>query len=297
MQTAETTAERGRPGVQPQLILTLECEDRTGIVHAVAGLLADEQCNIVDSQQFNDLRTDRFSMRVQATRPVDLPLQDLRERFAIIAEKYQMTWQLVDAAARVKTIIMVSHTDHCLNELLDLWSSDLLNIDITAIVSNHDTLRPVAERFGIPFRHIPVRGDIKAQAEQQLLELIEETGTELVVLARYMQILSDEICARLTHRIINIHHSFLPGFKGARPYHQAYGRGVKLIGATAHYVTADLDEGPIIEQRVLRVDHRASAADLAVVGRRAEREALAQAVQWHAERRVLVDGHRTIVFG
>ncbi|MBK0417560.1 formyltetrahydrofolate deformylase [Leucobacter sp. CSA1] len=279
-----------------RFVLTLECENRVGIVYAVARFLAERGCNIVDSQQFDAKRENRFYMRVEAERPSATPLDRLREEFAGTASEFGMQWFLGDAGQRMRTIIMVSRTDHCVNELLDLWQSDLLNIDVAAIVGNHDALRPIAERAGVPFHHIPVTAETKPAAEAALLALIERTGAELVVLARYMQILSDELCARLPGRIINIHHSFLPGFKGARPYHQAFERGVKVIGATAHYVTADLDEGPIIEQSVFRVDHRATPEDLTVAGRRAERAALAQAVAWHSERRIFVDGLRTVVF-
>lgn len=279
-----------------EVILTIECPDRLGIVHAVAGFLADNSCNIVDSQQFNDKRTSGFYMRVQAEHHGDRSIDELKASFDPVADRFAMRWSMVDGAARMNTIIMVSHTDHCLNELLDLWQSGLMPINVVGIVSNHDTLRTTAYRFGVPFHHIPVTPDSKSNAEAALLDLIESTDTELVVLARYMQILSDRICTRLPGRVINIHHSFLPGFKGARPYHQAHARGVKLIGATAHYVTADLDEGPIIEQIVQRVDHRATPDDLTVAGRQAERRALAQAVKWHAERRILVDSARTVVF-
>ena len=277
-------------------IITVQCPDRIGIVSAVAGFLAERGCNIVESQQFEDQRSARFFLRIHAIPPVGTSLDDVRAQFAPLAAGYDMTWRLLDATARVRTIIMVSHTDHCLDELLDLWEKDYLAIDIAAIVSNHEALRPAADAAGVPFHHIPVTASSKPDAERRLLKLIDETGTELVVLARYMQILSDDLCLALEGRAINIHHSFLPGFKGARPYHQAYERGVKFIGATAHYVTADLDEGPIIEQSVLRVDHRAAPEDLTFAGRQAERTALALAVRWHAEHRILVHGGRTVVF-
>ena len=279
-----------------ELILSIESPDQIGIVHAVTGVLAEHGCNIVDSQQFDNKGSGRFFMRVQAERPAHVSLAEIRESFAPTARRFDMTWTLHDATERTRTLIMVSHTDHCLKELLDLWQNDLVPIDITGIASNHESLRPIADAHGLPFHHIPVTAETKPAAERQLLDLIDETNTHLIVLARYMQILSDDICARLPRRVINIHHSFLPGFKGARPYHQAHERGVKVIGATAHYVTADLDEGPIIEQIVQRVDHRASADDLSIAGRQAERRALAQAVKWHAEHRILIDGGRTVVF-
>jgi len=279
-----------------EILLSLECPDRPGIVHAVAGFLLHHGCNIVDSQQFGDSRTGRFFLRIRAesVQPVDLP--SLEVSFAGLADKFGMLWRLEDVRLRTRVLIMVSTADHCLNELFDLWRNDLAPIEIVGVVSNHDVLRGVVEREGVTFHHVPVRTENKPITDRALLSLVEETGTDLVVLARYMQILGNEVCERLRNRVINIHHSFLPGFKGARPYHQAYERGVKAIGATAHYVTADLDEGPIIQQSVVSVDHRAAPEDLVVAGRRAERMALAQAVTWHAERRVFVDGLRTIVF-
>jgi formyltetrahydrofolate deformylase len=279
-----------------EVILTIECPDRLGIVHAVAGFLADNSCNIVDSQQFNDKRTSGFYMRVQAEHHGDRSIDELKASFDPVADRFAMRWSMVDGAARMNTIIMVSHTDHCLNELLDLWQSGLMPINVVGIVSNHDTLRTTAYRFGVPFHHIPVTPDSKSNAEAALLDLIESTDTELVVLARYMQILSDRICTRLPGRVINIHHSFLPGFKGANPYRQAHARGVKLIGATAHFVTSDLDEGPIIEQNVVRVDHSRTPAELVAIGQDEESRTLTQAVKWFSEHRVLLDGQRTIIF-
>ena len=293
-----STSNRAASGNEASetFILALECENRVGIVYAVAGFLAEHGCNIVDSQQFDDRRGNRFFMRVEAEMPEDFDFEGFREAFSVRAEEFGMAWHLQDHRERMRTLIMVSHADHCINELIDLWQSGLLNIDIVGVVGNHDTLRPIAERAGLPFHHIPVTRTTKLEAETELLQLITETDTELVVLARYMQILSDSLCAKLEGRVINIHHSFLPGFKGARPYHQAFDRGVKIIGATAHYVTADLDEGPIIAQSVFDVDHRAMPEDLAIAGRRAERVALAQAVAWHSERRIFMNGLRTVVF-
>ena len=281
---------------EPKIVLTLECDDRLGIVHAVAGFLAERGCNITDSQQFNDGRSKRFYLRIEATRPRTASVAELREAFHPWAAEYDMSWLLVDAADPVRTIVMVSKTAHCLNEIIEQQQGGQLNIDIVAVVANHDDLRPIAERAGIPFHVIPVSPETKPRAEAEMLALVTELDAELVVMARYMQILSDELCAALPHRVINIHHSFLPGFKGARPYHQAFERGVKFVGASAHYATADLDEGPIIEQEVFRVDHRATPEELVVAGRQAERAALARAVAWHAERRIIVTGRRTVVF-
>ncbi|HEY3437979.1 MAG TPA: formyltetrahydrofolate deformylase [Actinotalea sp.] len=275
-------------------VLSLSCPDRPGIVHAVAGLLAEHGGNITESQQFGDPLSGLFFMRVQvvATAPADV----LRAALGRLAEQFSMTWQLDVAGRRMRTVIMVSTAAHCLHDLLFRQQSEALPVDIVAVVSNHTALAGLAEFYGIPFHHIPVTRDTKAQAEARVLELVTELDAELVVLARYMQILSDDLCKALSGRIINIHHSFLPSFKGARPYAQAHDRGVKLIGATAHYVTGDLDEGPIIEQDVERVDHSKAVEDLVALGQDVERRALARAVRWHAEHRVLLDGHRTIVF-
>ena len=285
------------PAAPPDdLVLSLSCPDTPGIVHAVAGFLLQHGCNISTSQQFDDASNDRFFMRVQATAPLPLNLAGLRNAFRTTAEAFDMTWTLSSTAARPKVLIMVSRFEHCLNDLLFRWRSGQLKVDIVAIVSNHVDFEGVARSNGIPFHYIPVTADTKAAAEDKLLSLTRELDVSLIVLARYMQVLGDELCRELDGRIINIHHSFLPGFKGAKPYHQAFERGVKLVGATAHYVTAELDEGPIIEQEVIRVDHNYSADALVVAGRDAERVALAKAVQWHAEHRVLRNGHRTIVF-
>ena len=233
-------------------------------------------------------------MRVQVS--TDAAVDALRTDVAALAERFDMTWQLDVAGRPVRTLVMVSTAAHCLNDLAFRQQAENLPVDLVAVVSNHDALRPLADFYGIPFHHVPVTSATKAAAEARLLELVEELDVELVVLARYMQILSDDLCRRLSGRVINIHHSFLPSFKGARPYAQAHQRGVKLIGATAHYVTGDLDEGPIIEQDVERVDHSHAVADLVALGQDVERRALARAVRWHAEHRVLLDGHRTIVF-
>src|SRR4051795_8868896 len=279
-------------------VLVLSCQDAPGIVHAVSGLLVQEQCTIVESHQFDSLTSGMFYMRVEFAHvdgsPLDIPA--LRSAFEEIAERYSMTWRLADAAERQRVLIMVSQYAHCLNELLFRNSVGELNLDVVAIVSNHTALEGVAGFYGIPFRHIPVTRETKREAEAALLDIVREERVELVVLARYMQILSDDLCKQLEGRAINIHHSMLPSFKGARPYHQAHARGVKVIGATAHYVTADLDEGPIIEQELVRVDHSLSADEFAERGREVEARALARAVRWHAENRVSLNGTRTVVF-
>ncbi|WP_225753116.1 formyltetrahydrofolate deformylase [Actinotalea sp. Marseille-Q4924] len=275
-------------------VLSLSCPDRPGIVAAVAGMLAAHGGNITESQQFGDPLSGLFFMRVQVE--ASAPEADLRGALDELAERFDMTWDLDVAGRRIRTVVMVSTAAHCLHDLLFRQQSEGLPVDIVAVVSNHTALADVAAFYGIPFHHVPVTRASKAAAEARLLELVEETGAELVVLARYMQILSDELCRTLAGRVINIHHSFLPSFKGARPYAQAHDRGVKLIGATAHYVTGDLDEGPIIEQDVERVDHSKRVEDLMALGQDVERRALARAVRWHAEHRVLLDGHRTIVF-
>ncbi|GAA4133340.1 formyltetrahydrofolate deformylase [Actinomadura keratinilytica] len=279
-----------------EFVLTLSCPDRPGIVAAVSGLLAERGCNIVESQQFGDRDSGTFFMRVQFTAPPGTDADGLRGAFASLGPELSLDWRLYDAAERTRVLIMVSKGGHCLNDLLYRQRSGLLDIDIVAVVSNHPDLRPLTQSYGIDYHHLPVTAGGKAAQEAEVLTLVEHYRADLVVLARYMQILSDEFCAKLPGRVINIHHSFLPSFKGARPYHQAHARGVKLIGATAHYVTADLDEGPIIEQEVARVDHTHSPEDLMAVGRDMECLALARAVRWHAEHRVLLNGDRTVVF-
>lgn len=275
-------------------VLTLSCPDRPGIVHAVAGLLAEHGGNITESQQFGDPLSGLFFMRVQVT--ASTPRDELEAAFAPVARQFAMDWSLDVVGRPVRTLVMGSTAAHCLNDLAFRQRSENLPIELVAVVSNHTVLEPLADFYGIPFHHVPVTAATKAQAEARLLELVRELDVELVVLARYMQILSDDLCRALQGRVINIHHSFLPSFKGARPYAQAHDRGVKLIGATAHYVTGDLDEGPIIEQDVERVDHSRHVEDLVALGQDVERRALARAVRWHAEHRVLLDGHRTIVF-
>ncbi|MFT4288123.1 formyltetrahydrofolate deformylase [Nocardioides sp.] len=281
----------------PNFVLTVDCPDGPGLIHAVSGFLFHRSGNILESQQFEDHLTGRFFLRIEfETFDEAWTVDRLGEEFADVAASYAMNWRLWSATMPYRTLLMVSKDGHCLNDLLFRWRSGALRIDIPAVVSNHRDLEPLVAPYGIPFHHIPVTRDTKAAAEQRLVELIEELDIDLVVLARYMQILSDDLCRRLAGRAINIHHSFLPSFKGARPYHQAFDRGVKLVGATAHYVTADLDEGPIIEQDVLRVDHRASVEEIVAAGRDVEAQVLSRAVRWHAQTRVLLNGHKTVVF-
>jgi formyltetrahydrofolate deformylase len=281
--------------VTPSYILTLSCRDRTGIVHAVTGLLAAQAGNITDAAQFNDQSTGHFFMRVQFVLPND-GIEQLRAAFASLAGELSMKWLLRAATERMKTIIMVSKLGHCLNDLLFRYRSGLLPIDIRAIVSNHRDYYQLAASYDVPFHHVPVTPETKAQAEGKLMEMVKQENVELVVLARYMQVLSNEVCRALEGKAINIHHSFLPSFKGAKPYFQAHERGVKIIGATAHYVTGDLDEGPIIEQDIARVDHSCDPQQLTTIGRDVESAVLARAVTWHAQHRVLLNGHKTIVF-
>ena len=281
--------------MQDTYILTLSCPDRPGIVHAVSGFLLEHGGNIEEAAQFNDAGNGLFFMRVQFACAQAEP-DALRAQLAALAERFGMRWQLHAASQPMRTVIFVSREGHCLNDLLFRWKSGLLPLHIAAIVSNHRDFYQLAASYNVPFHHIAVSKANKAQAEARQLEIIESEGAELVVLARYMQILSDELCRHLAGRAINIHHSFLPSFKGARPYGQAHERGVKLIGATAHYVTADLDEGPIIEQDVARVDHGKTVEDLTAIGRDTESQVLARAVKWHSEHRVLLSGQRTVVF-
>ncbi|MFJ4962847.1 formyltetrahydrofolate deformylase [Streptomyces sp. NPDC088729] len=279
-----------------QYVLTLSCPDKQGIVHAVSSYLFMTGCNIEDSQQFGDHDTGLFFMRVHFSADATVTVEKLRASFAAIGQAFRMEWQIHRAADRMRVVLMVSRFGHCLNDLLFRAGSGALPVEIAAVVSNHTDFAELVASYGIPFRHLPVTKDNKPEAEARLLELVREEDVELVVLARYMQVLSDDLCKQLSGRIINIHHSFLPSFKGARPYHQAHARGVKLIGATAHYVTADLDEGPIIEQEVERVAHDVTPDQLVAVGRDVECQALARAVKWHAERRILLNGRRTVVF-
>jgi formyltetrahydrofolate deformylase len=286
-----------RPQPGREFILTLSCPDQVGLVHAVTTFLVSHSGNILESRQFDDRLQDRFFMRVHFdVSDPGISLEALRTGFGPVSQAYGITWQLHDASTPTRTLIMVSKFGHCLNDLLFRKSTGALNIDIPAIVSNHRDFEPLAQSYGIPFHHIPVTRDTKAQAEARMLELVRELDVDLVVLARYMQILSDDLCKQLDGKAINIHHSFLPSFKGARPYVQAHERGVKLVGATAHYVTPDLDEGPIIEQDVVRVDHSREPDELVTIGRDVEAQVLARAVEWHSQSRVLVNGHCTVVF-
>ncbi|MCB2000872.1 MAG: formyltetrahydrofolate deformylase [Burkholderiaceae bacterium] len=281
-----------------RLILTLSCPDRPGIVHAVSGFLLAQGGNIVEAAQFDDAVTGVFFMRVcfELKQGDARAVVDMQEAFAPLATEFSMKARFHEAARPIPTVIMVSQHGHCLHDLLFRVRSGLLPIDVRAIVSNHRDFYQLAASYNIPFHHIPVKADTKPAAEAKLLELFEAEGGELLVLARYMQVLSDDLCRKLSGRAINIHHSFLPSFKGARPYQQAHERGVKLIGATAHYVTGDLDEGPIIEQDVARANHGMDVATLTTLGRDVESAVLARAVKWHAEHRILLDGHKTVVF-
>jgi formyltetrahydrofolate deformylase len=279
-----------------EYVLTLSCPEKPGILHAVSSYLVQHSANILASQQYGEAPDGRFFMRVHFAVPPGAKVRELQRDFAQVAEAGQMSWQLHDAAARIRTLIMVSRLGHCLNDLLFRWKSGALPVNIAAVVSNHPDFGELAFAYNIPFRHIRVTPETKAAAEDRLLQIIDEFGADLIVLARYMQIISTELCQQFEGRMINIHHSFLPSFKGGKPYHQAHTRGVKLVGATAHYVTPDLDEGPIIEQDVLRVDHSFSPERLAQAGRDVEAQVLARAVTWHAERRVLLNGDRTVIF-
>jgi len=280
-----------------EFILKASCSAARGIVAGVTTFLSDKACYISELAQFDDEITGRFFMRAvcRAESP-QYRIEDIRKGFVDAAARFSMQWQIFDLAIPSKVLIMVSRADHCFDNLLYRHRKGELPMEITAVVSNHKDLRPMAEREGIRFVHLPVDKDNRQQQEEALLEIVRETGTELVILARYMQILSDPLCAELKGCAINIHHSFLPGFKGAKPYHQAYERGVKLIGATAHYVTPDLDEGPIIEQSVQQVDHSYTPEMLVAVGRDTETMALARAVKLHIEHRVFLDGKKTVVF-
>jgi formyltetrahydrofolate deformylase len=290
-----TSAAGGAPA--GDFVLTIICPDRPGIVHAVTGFLVEHGGNIIESQQYDDLETGSFFMRMGfEVAGTGTTAERLRDAFAPIATEYRMDFRLWDARAPYRTLLMVSGHLHCLNDLLFRHSTGSLQIDIPVIVSNHLDAEPLAKAYGLDYAHIPVTPDTKEAAEAQLLELVDRHGIHLVVLARYMQVLSDDLCRQLSGRVINIHHSFLPSFKGAKPYHQAHDRGVKLIGATAHYVTADLDEGPIIEQDVIRVDHGHTREQLVAAGRDVEAQVLSRAVRWHAESRVLLNGTRTVVF-
>lgn len=277
-------------------VLTVACKSTRGIVAAISNYLAGEGCNIVDSSQFDDLDTGMFFMRVSFISEEGVGETALAEGFKPIATKFDMVSEFHDAKKRMKVLLMVSRFGHCLNDLLYRWKIGALPIDIVGVISNHFEYQKVVVNHDIPFHHIPVTKANKPEAEARIMDVVEQTGTELIVLARYMQILSDSMCQKMSGRIINIHHSFLPSFKGANPYKQAYERGVKLIGATAHYVTADLDEGPIIEQDTARITHAQSADDYVSIGRDVESQVLARAIHAHIHHRNFINGNRTVVF-
>ncbi|CAN5383486.1 formyltetrahydrofolate deformylase [soil metagenome] len=286
-----------RKTIDDRHILILKCPDRKGVVAAVSGFLADNDASIVESNHFNDAMAGQFYMRTVFRPDGPMPnAEALKAGFELIAQRFAMDWSLHATAEKPRVMIAVSRFGHCLFDLLHRWRAGLLPAEVVGVVSNHEDLRSFVEWSGVPFHHLPVSTANKAEQEAAFLALTDQLKVDLVVLARYMQILSPEMCARLAGRCINIHHSFLPGFKGARPYHQAYARGVKIIGATAHYVTTDLDEGPIIEQDVQRVDHSQDPDQLVQIGRDVECSVLARAVTWHVEHRVLAEGGKTIVF-
>jgi formyltetrahydrofolate deformylase len=301
---AAAAATAGPTTRQAQFVLTLSCPEQPGIVRAVTAFLADRGFDIVEHQQFDDHVSGKLYLRTAFTLGSDIhqenglhhqDVESLSSAFAPIAGEFAMDFTINDGRPQ-RLLVMVSKFGHCLNDLIFRWQAGSLGAEIAVVVSNHEDLRPMAEAAGLPFIHVPVTAATKPEAEARLLELVAEYNADLVVLARYMQVLSNDLCESLRGRAINIHHSFLPGFKGAKPYHQAYDRGVKLVGATAHYVTADLDEGPIIEQEVFRVDHSLDADALVTVGRDAETQALARAVKWHCQHRVLLNNTRTVVF-
>lgn len=277
-------------------VLIVHCTSKRGIVAAISGFLAEQGCNITDSSQFDDIETGSFFSRISFTSETGADLETLREGFAPISQDFKMEWGIHDTADRMKVMIMVSNFGHCLNDLLYRWRIGALPIEIVGVISNHMTYQKLVVNHDLPFHHIKVTKQNKPEAEAQLLQVVEDSGAELVVLARYMQILSDSLCQKMSGRIINIHHSFLPSFKGANPYKQAFERGVKLIGATSHYVTADLDEGPIIEQDTTRVTHAQSASDYVSLGRDVEAQVLARAVHAHAQHRAFLNKDKTVVF-
>jgi formyltetrahydrofolate deformylase len=280
---------------QPEYILTLSCPDRRGIVHAVAGLIAECGCTILDSAQYSDAASDTFFMRVHLADELGAG-GALREKLAPVAKQFGFDWKLHDAACRPRVLLMASRAGHCLNDLLFRYSSGLIHADVVAVISNHEDFRALTEAHGIPYHWLPVDHSNRVEQEKALLAFVEEQRIDLVVLARYMQVLSPGLCRALRGRAINIHHSFLPSFKGAHPYAQAHARGVKLIGATAHFVTDDLDEGPIIEQDVSRVGHGQGVKEFTAIGRDVECVVLARAVEWFVQHRILLNGDRTVVF-
>ena len=298
MSTPQPQMQPPTPQSAPELVLTLDCPEKPGIVHAVSGVLLEHGANIVELTQFDDRRLGHFFMRVHvaASSPEEhLDAPALEADLAPVAERFGMRWQLQEHGAKRRVLVMVSKFGHCLNDLLFRARTGDLPVEIVAVVSNHRDHQRLVEWHGIPFFHVPVTPDTKPEAEARLLELVDRFEVELVVLARYMQVLSDSLATRMEGRVINIHHSFLPSFKGARPYHQAYERGVKTVGATAHYVNAELDEGPIIAQQLVEVDHTQGPEDLVAAGRDTECKALSNAVKWHCEGRVILHGSRTVV--
>jgi formyltetrahydrofolate deformylase len=280
----------------PEFVLLIAAEDRKGIVAAVANSVASQDCNIVESSQFGDLATGKFFMRIGLSGPVGMTIESFSEAFTPVATAYRLDWHIHDVGRKLRAMIMVSQGGHCLNDLLYRASTGRLPMEITSIVSNHTTWQRRADHEAIPFFHLPITPETKLEQEARLIELVEQQQVDLIILARYMQVLSDQLCRKLDGRVINIHHSFLPGFKGAKPYHRAYERGVKMVGATAHYVTPDLDEGPIITQDVSTVDHADTVEDLIAQGQDTESRVLARAVKLHLEHRVMLNGGRTIVF-
>jgi len=277
-------------------VLLIVCDDRKGIVAAVANSIASQDCNIVESSQYGDEATGRFFMRIAITCPTGSTKESFEAAFLPVATAFQLEWRIHDLRKKLRAMIMVSQGGHCLNDLLYRTATKRLPMEITSVVSNHQNWQRRAEHEGIPFHHLPVTPENKLEQEAKLLAMVEEQNVDLVILARYMQVLSDQLCRKLDGRVINIHHSFLPGFKGAKPYHRAYERGVKMVGATAHYVTPDLDEGPIITQDVSIVDHADTVDDLIAQGQETESRVLSRAVKLHLEHRVMLNGNRTIVF-
>jgi len=292
---AASASLAGGPSTKSLGVLTLTCPERPGIVQAVTSFLLDHELNIVEHHQFDDSVRQALFLRTAFSADQPFDADELAAEFSSIAANFGMEYGFSDST-KPRVLVMASKFGHCLNDLIFRWRASTLGGDIALVVSNHNDLRPMAEAAGLPFVHLPVSPATKDAAEARLLDLVEERSIDMDVLARYMQILSNDLCSALAGRAINIHHSFLPGFKGAKPYHQAYIRGVKLVGATAHYVTPDLDEGPIIEQEVIRVDHTYHPTALSTVGQDAECLALSRAVRWHCERRVLLHGSSTVVF-
>lgn len=279
-----------------EFVLSIASEDRKGIVAAVANSIASQDCNIVESSQYGDGNTGRFFMRVAIAGPAGMSVESFTQAFTPVATAFRLEWRIHDLTRKLRTMVMVSQGGHCLNDLLYRTSTGRLPMEITSIVSNHTTWQRRAEHEGIPFHHLPITPENKLEQEARLMDLAEQQQVDLIILARYMQVLSDQLCRKLDGRVINIHHSFLPGFKGAKPYHRAYERGVKMVGATAHYVTPDLDEGPIITQDVSIVDHADTVEDLISQGQDTESRVLARAVKLHLEHRVMLNGARTVVF-